>query len=102
VSFIIFAHRVIIELTSFFYGRAENGFSVMLTSKLINKFVLHDFESINIPDYLFMQYSLKIRSLDWYNLYWKSDKRITRICEMVQQMINYDTKRKQSNRGCVL
>jgi hypothetical protein len=38
-----------------------------------------------------------IRWLDWYNLYWKSDKQISRICEMVQQMINYDTKRKQSN-----
>jgi hypothetical protein len=45
---------------------------------------------------------LKICSLNWYNLYWKSDKRISRICEMVQQMINYDTKRKQSNRVCVL
>ena len=41
----------------------------------------------NIPDYLFMQYSLKIRSLNWYNLYWKSDKRTSRICDIVQQMI---------------
>jgi hypothetical protein len=66
----------------------------------MKRFVL-EVKSRNIPDYLFMQYSLKIRSLDWYNLYWKSDKRISRICEMVQQMINYDTKRKQSNRGYV-
>ena len=44
-------------------------------------------KSRNIPDFLFMQYSLKIRSLNWYNLYWKSDKRTSRICDIVQQMI---------------
>jgi hypothetical protein len=65
------------------------------------RFIL-EAKSRNIPDCLFIQYSLKIRSLNWYNLCWKSDKRISRICEMIQRMINYDTKRKQSNRGCVL
>ena len=73
----------------------------MTLENVYERFVL-EVKSRNIPDYLFMQYSLKIRSLDWYNLYWKSDKRISRICEMVQRVINYDTKRKQSNRGCVL
>ena len=57
------------------------------------RFFLLEMKSRNIPDYIFMQYSLKIRSLNWYNLYWKSEKRISRICEMVQQMINYDTKK---------
>jgi hypothetical protein len=56
----------------------------------------------NIPDYLFIQYSLKIRSINWYNLYWKSQKRTSRISELVQRMINYDTKRKQSNIRCAL
>ena len=56
----------------------------------------------NIPDYLFIQYSLKIRSINLYNLYWKSHKRTSRISELVQRMINYDTKRKQSNIRCVL
>jgi hypothetical protein len=46
--------------------------------------------------------TLKIRSLNWHNLYWKSDKRISRICEMIQRIINYDTKRKQSNRKCLV
>jgi hypothetical protein len=59
-------------------------------------------KSRNIPDFLFMQYSLKIRSLNWYNLCWKSYKRISRMCEMIQRMINYNTIRKQSIRGCVL
>jgi hypothetical protein len=67
----------------------------------MNLFLL-ELKRRNIPDYLFIQYSLKIRSINWYNLYWKSQKRTSRISELVQRMINYDTKRKQSNIRCAL
>jgi hypothetical protein len=67
----------------------------------MNVFLL-ELKRRNIPDYLFIQYSLKIRSINWYNLYWKSQKRTSRISELVQRMINYDTKRKQSNIRCAL
>jgi hypothetical protein len=73
----------------------STAIKTLTLENVYERFVL-EVKSRNIPDYLFMQYSLKIRSLDWYNLYWKSDKRISRICEMVQRVINYDTMQTQT------
>jgi hypothetical protein len=73
----------------------STAIKTLTLENVYERFVL-EVKSRNIPDYLFMQYFLKIRSLDWYNLYWKSDKRISRICEMVQRVINYDTMQTQT------
>ena len=67
----------------------------------MNVFLL-ELKRRNIPDYLFIQYSLKIRSINLYNLYWKSHKRTSRISELVQRMINYDTTQTKQYKMCII
>jgi hypothetical protein len=47
----------------------STAIKTLTLENVYERFVL-EVKSRNIPDYFFMQYSLKIRSLDWYNLYW--------------------------------
>lgn len=54
----------------------------------------HDFlkevSSRNIPEHLFLLYSLRLRTPDWYSISWKSEERISKINRLANQMFKYD------------